>query len=115
MAEAFITPFRVGNADITNIDCRTAERNGRRSQPDRDAVGRVENAIEQGAGRGIGRLAGEIMMVVEIDRYVAAHLGVVDGAQRNDAQRRSEEHTSELQSLLRILYGVFCLKKINRK
>src|SRR3546814_6113575 len=25
--------------------------------------------------------------------------------------RRSEEHTSELQSLLRILYAVFCLKK----
>src|SRR3546814_10817004 len=24
--------------------------------------------------------------------------------------RRSEEHTSELQSLMRILYGVFCLK-----
>src|SRR3546814_9326806 len=29
--------------------------------------------------------------------------------------RRSEEHTSELQSLLRISYAVFCLKKINIK
>src|SRR3546814_2405086 len=28
---------------------------------------------------------------------------------------RSEEHTSELQSLLRISYSVFCLKKKNRK
>src|SRR3546814_7294446 len=27
--------------------------------------------------------------------------------------RRSEEHTSELQSLMRISYAVFCLKKIN--
>src|SRR3546814_8067029 len=27
------------------------------------------------------------------------------------AQRRSEEHTSELQSLMRISYAVFCLKK----
>src|SRR3546814_5621060 len=26
---------------------------------------------------------------------------------------RSEEHTSELQSLMRILYAVFCLKKKN--
>src|SRR3546814_5096302 len=26
-------------------------------------------------------------------------------------RRRSEEHTSELQSLMRILYAVFCLKK----
>src|SRR3546814_5263170 len=29
-------------------------------------------------------------------------------------QRRSEEHTSELQSLMRISYAVFCLKKKNR-
>src|SRR3546814_2687790 len=28
-----------------------------------------------------------------------------------DALRRSEEHTSELQSLMRISYAVFCLKK----
>src|SRR3546814_4351484 len=28
---------------------------------------------------------------------------------------RSEEHTSELQSLMRISYAVFCLKKKNRK
>src|SRR3546814_10286764 len=29
------------------------------------------------------------------------------------ARRRSEEHTSELQSLMRISYAVFCLKKKN--
>src|SRR3546814_6714645 len=29
--------------------------------------------------------------------------------------RRSEEHTSELQSLMRISYAVFCLKKNNRR
>src|SRR3546814_6376575 len=28
-----------------------------------------------------------------------------------DSNRRSEEHTSELQSLMRISYAVFCLKK----
>src|SRR3546814_7710760 len=33
---------------------------------------------------------------------------VVDGVQR------SEEHTSELQSLMRIAYAVFCLKKKKR-
>src|SRR3546814_2692759 len=38
---------------------------------------------------------------------------------RNSAQYfheslRSEEHTSELQSLMRISYAVFCLKKKNR-
>src|SRR3546814_10635076 len=30
---------------------------------------------------------------------------------RSGQQRRSEEHTSELQSLMRISYAVFCLKK----
>src|SRR3546814_7499588 len=33
------------------------------------------------------------------------------GRPRNTASRRSEEHTSELQSLMRISYAVFCLKK----
>src|SRR3546814_9001554 len=32
-----------------------------------------------------------------------------------DDSRRSEEHTSELQSLMRISYAVFCLKKKTNK
>src|SRR3546814_8830292 len=32
---------------------------------------------------------------------------------RRDSKGRSEEHTSELQSLMRISYAVFCLKKKN--
>src|SRR3546814_2826567 len=38
-----------------------------------------------------------------------ADIGVVQ-----QCQRRSEEHTSELQSLMRISYAVFCLKKKNQ-
>src|SRR3546814_2315523 len=34
-----------------------------------------------------------------------------DGVIRFAGPRRSEEHTSELQSLMRISYAVFCLKK----
>src|SRR3546814_8896614 len=33
------------------------------------------------------------------------------GVHRRGLVRRSEEHTSELQSLMRISYAVFCLKK----
>src|SRR3546814_4672007 len=33
----------------------------------------------------------------------------------NPANDRSEEHTSELQSLMRISYAVFCLKKNNKR
>src|SRR3546814_8411164 len=41
-------------------------------------------------------------------------LAVLDGmVLRVGEQSRSEEHTSELQSLMRISYAVFCLKKKN--
>src|SRR3546814_2209471 len=36
-------------------------------------------------------------------------------ADRDPAQGRSEEHTSELQSLMRISYAVLCLKKKNNQ
>src|SRR3546814_4848519 len=39
-----------------------------------------------------------------------------DAARRHgDRNARSEEHTSELQSLMRISYAVFCLKKKTKK
>src|SRR3546814_1309066 len=41
----------------------------------------------------------------------AAVLGVRAFEPKWRARNRSEEHTSELQSLMRISYAVFCLKK----
>src|SRR3546814_902459 len=40
-----------------------------------------------------------------------AHLDIVHGWRLPDPLVRSEEHTSELQSLMRNSYAVFCLKK----
>src|SRR3546814_8221591 len=37
--------------------------------------------------------------------------GIAETAWANGVYGRSEEHTSELQSLMRISYAVFCLKK----
>src|SRR3546814_8970097 len=37
--------------------------------------------------------------------------GADTGLDHREGNRRSEEHTSELQSLMRISYAVFCLKK----
>src|SRR3546814_8040522 len=44
---------------------------------------------------------------------VGQEKGEPDGYGRNRSRgpKRSEEHTSELQSLMRISYAVFCLKK----
>src|SRR3546814_17995087 len=51
------------------------------------------------------------------DDEVGARLQPVHQRQelRDEAFFRSEEHTSELQSLMRISYAVFCLKKKNKK
>src|SRR3546814_7256413 len=38
----------------------------------------------------------------------------IDRSSVNKNVRRSEEHTSELQSLMSISYAVFCLKKKNK-
>src|SRR3546814_6551208 len=60
-------------------------------------------------------------VVVDPDvRYLGAHFAgeVLTGARQRFASTRfdrSEEHTSELQSLMRISYAVFCLKKKKKK
>src|SRR3546814_4506970 len=52
------------------------------------------------------------------DGAAAVHdyaITVADGARCDFHILRSEEHTSELQSLMRISYAVFCLKKKNNE
>src|SRR3546814_1534392 len=45
-----------------------------------------------------------------------AQLSIIGrGLTVRSTRTRSEEHTSELQSLMRISYAVFCLKKKNNK
>src|SRR3546814_2123410 len=55
--------------------------------------------------------------VVEGHAHVDVHAGVLLDQLREggSAPGRSEEHTSELQSLMRISYAVFCLKKKKHK
>src|SRR3546814_4966912 len=67
----------------------------------------------------VADLEAEVAHAEVLDRFVAGHC-VARGVHapglpraRVDRQRRSEEHTSELQSLMRISYAVFCLTKNN--
>src|SRR3546814_9827793 len=57
-----------------------------------------------------GRRAAEVA-----GRHLHAHDAPAERTEHLEGQRRlpvrSEEHTSELQSLMRISYAVFCLKK----
>src|SRR3546814_5659470 len=68
-----------------------------------DSVNPIE--LTRSAWRAIAERAGCMNLDIEVlcsDK--AEH-------QRHVEMRRSEEHTSELQSLMRISYAVFCLKQ----
>src|SRR3546814_2377857 len=45
------------------------------------------------------------------DRYAAMSKASAERSRAFSLESRSEEHTSELQSLMRISYALFCLKK----
>src|SRR3546814_3976699 len=47
----------------------------------------------------------------QLDRVEVHHGSIIERHVTRSFELRSEEHTSELQSLMRISYAVFCLKK----
>src|SRR3546814_3194166 len=59
--------------------------------------------------------------LAQLQAHDLAHVVVAQRIERDhrgpaeEGRLRSEEHTSELQSLMRISYAVFCLKKKNKK
>src|SRR3546814_10697054 len=76
---------------------------------DLELVGNLQSRIVSGYGEETGRQiwAGIHESLQETETSILRHIGHQDA--------RSEEHTSELQSLMRISYGGFCLKKTNTK
>src|SRR3546814_10162503 len=52
-------------------------------------------------------ILGGALLSLEADRLVGAH--IFDAEHGGAVLWRSEEHTTELQSLMRIAYAVFCL------
>src|SRR3546814_3436252 len=72
--------------------------------------------------RGLGAAKGDVIVLMDADgqddpselpRLLAALDGTAEGID-GPVDLRSEEHTSELQSLMRTSYAVFCLKKKRR-
>src|SRR3546814_3839308 len=49
--------------------------------------------------------------LIIFQRYIYFTQQGIGSSAGRSSSRRSEEHTSELQSLMRISYAVFCLKK----
>src|SRR3546814_7651790 len=79
--------------------------------------------VGKGARHAAHEQVGAIIGVGVVERGVPARLAVIAGRVDEEdrgvalfdrgglGRLRSEEHTSELQSLMRISYAVFCLKK----
>src|SRR3546814_3585464 len=79
-----------------------------------DVDGRVDPALGEAAIEAQLHVAGALELLE--DHLVHAAPGLDEsGGEDGEAAAllRSEEHTSELQSLMRISYAVFCLKKKN--
>src|SRR3546814_5629942 len=68
-------------------------------------------AAETLCNTGLVVLAGEITTTANVDYIQVARDTIKRIGYDNTEYGRSEEHTSELQSLMRISYSVFCLKK----
>src|SRR3546814_8658911 len=78
--------------------------------------GSVFIGISPGCSPRTWHLRLRLCAVVDVEQAGRVHLGVAlgrgeGGVAEQFLNRRSEEHTSELQSLMRISYAVLCLKK----
>src|SRR3546814_3068273 len=74
----------------------------------------VGEVVQEGVPVRIGQLQRRAQQHREHEEH--RHVAILEQAERGqpehvDQRARSEEHTSELQSLMRISYAVFCLKK----
>src|SRR3546814_1480435 len=103
------------SSDVCSSDLATGDREvlnervtyieGRQVDPDEESYydlpsrSGLRETLYQHCVRGLQRA---------LDRFGGRGLPLIGTGDWND---RSEEHTSELQSLMRISYAVFCLKK----
>src|SRR3546814_3749813 len=90
-----------------------------------DVVKNIESLHVAGFGLRARRAGALEVIAEELEQGEAGHHAderrqiqeIVEGyrqQQHDHEQRRSEEHTSELQSLMRTSYAVFCLKKTKK-
>src|SRR3546814_7300552 len=86
-----------------------------------DARARLDAIVDPGSFREIGKIAGRgtygpdgALEDLAASNFIFGRANI-DGRPVVASADRSEEHTSELQSLMRISYAVFCLKKKTKR
>src|SRR3546814_8472990 len=77
------------------------------------AAAALSPAAQAGESKGRPWTLEDILTVPEVNEIALSDNGrlAIYAAEIADVDARSEEHTSELQSLMRISYAVFCLHK----
>src|SRR3546814_2924242 len=79
-----------------------------------DHLLRLQDLLDAQVGGRLGAALEVLRVVLDVSAVEHGVLGRGDVDERRlHAGQRSEEHTSELQSLMRISYAVFCLKQKN--
>src|SRR3546814_1685902 len=81
--------------------------------PDRAVMVELDATRLASYGLAVEDLAGALQ-AANLARQAGERVGADGVVQVTSGTFRSEEHTSELQSLMRISYAVFCLKKKKR-
>src|SRR3546814_1988832 len=89
---------------LVALDVALDERAGR-DDAQTPLTDRVERSLGQAAADALALVGVAHLRVVHVDGIA------VDAVLDEAGDLRSEEHTSELQSLMRTSYAVFCLKK----
>src|SRR3546814_7757317 len=97
-------PERVGRGDLTQQTRNTGS----------DELGRLGQFLNAMVG-GLGQLARQSRDATgQLNAATSERQASARQPAASTSEQRSEEHTSELQSLMRISYAVFCSKKKQR-
>src|SRR3546814_7113750 len=104
LADQAITGMNESKARLDEIEQKMA-RKGSGEGDERKSLGEMATEGKEAEIAALASSRGRVSMEVK----------AIISSLTTDANGRSEEHTSELQSLMRISYAVFCLKKQNIK
>src|SRR3546814_9996746 len=90
-----------------------------------DLTGSIDRGEARGIGKGLqgicdgifpcrGARGRQLVLGYDFGTSIESDCSTDRDLRASSCEGRSEEHTSELQSLMRISYAVFCLKKKNK-
>src|SRR3546814_3754729 len=103
----------VCSSDLTQAHAGHLARAQTRALTPTPETAAIASKCRSGAGNR-SKMGLNLVRTTQIGPFFSLTALVKTVALKRKSQNRSEEHTSELQSLMRISYAVFCLKKKNK-